>query len=62
MRETLHPLDAVGLVVAEEVRGERGRVHRRMEEVYVRVMEAGCDEGIAVVDYLGFGIFVGFAG
>ena len=62
LRETLHTLDAVGLVVAQEVRGKRGRVHRRMEEVHVRVMEAGCDEGIAVVDYLGFGIFVGFAG
>ena len=33
-----------------------------MEEVHVRVMEAGCDEGVAVVDYLRFGVSVGFAG
>ena len=33
-----------------------------MEEVHVRVMEAGRDEGVAVVDHLRFGVSVGFAG
>lgn len=62
LREMLHPLDAVGLVVAQEVRGKRGRVHAGMEEVHMRVMEAGGDEGVAIVDYLRLGASVGFVG
>ena len=60
--ETLHALNAIGLVLAQEIRGKRGRVHCGMEEVHVRVMEAGGDKGVAVVDHFRLGVRVSLMG
>ena len=58
-RQRLETRHAVGFGFAEEAFGQRTRVESGMEGVQVRVVQAGTDEGAAVVDRAGVRSAVG---